>query len=270
MGFSGATVTVREKDVVKASTDTERLAESIAKQEWLRRVLGDLVCIPQPISWEQGEDNLLVVMEKAEGQLLEDWVATASSEVAYDMGRRLAYIVEVLSLQAPHSTEPIREGEFLKTKLSDVRAHLGAGMTSVLNTGLIDLSVFDDSPTGCHGDLAFDNIIIDADERIWLLDALPQAFDHWRWDVAKFMQSTYINWPAIRDNRITESILRTKAPGSADIAAGFFDALLVDLDAPITALYFAVALARIIPYASTVEQKEALLHLVNIQLGKVI
>ena len=102
----------------------------------------------------------------------------------------------------------------------------------------------------CHGDLAFDNILVDEGKNAWLIDPLTPVFNSCYWDAAKVLQSTYCNWRDIR-----RGVFR---PAPAYMAAFTNRILCRDEQHPV--LYFLCAvLLRIIPYAKHHSQKMALL-----------
>ena len=102
----------------------------------------------------------------------------------------------------------------------------------------------------CHGDLAFDNILIGEDKTAWLIDPLTPVFNSCYWDAAKVLQSTYCNWRDIR-----RGIFRPAPAYMADFTTRIF---CREEQHPV--LYFLCAvLLRIIPYAKHHSQKMALL-----------
>lgn len=102
----------------------------------------------------------------------------------------------------------------------------------------------------CHGDLAFDNILIDPDKNAWLIDPLTPAFDSCLWDAAKVLQSTYCNWRDIRRGIYRPApAYMTEFTSRVFCRQGQFNALY----------YLCCVLLRIIPYAQHHSQKMALL-----------
>lgn len=55
-----------------------------------------------------------------------------------------------------------------------------------------------------HGDLNFENIIVDPDGRLHLIDPLLNSYDTPWWDIAKLLQSTYVYWAFLRRGVVTQ------------------------------------------------------------------
>ncbi len=105
-------------------------------------------------------------------------------------------------------------------------------------------------PSWCHGDLAFDNILVDEDKNAWLIDPLTPVFSSRYWDAAKVLQSTYCNWRDIR-----RGIFRPAPAYMAD-----FTGRILCRETQYQVLYYlCCVLLRIIPYARHHSQKMALL-----------
>lgn len=101
----------------------------------------------------------------------------------------------------------------------------------------------------CHGDLAFDNIIVGEDGEWWLIDPLANAYETPWWDVGKVLQSTYCNWPLLRRGVVAEP-----DTGMRDIAEAVMG------EERKTALFFLMlVLLRIIRHAPEQERKRAIL-----------
>lgn len=102
----------------------------------------------------------------------------------------------------------------------------------------------------CHGDLAFDNILIDEDGEPWLIDPLASPLESCFWDAAKVLQSAYCNWRDIR-----RGVFRP-----APAYMGAFTYVIFCSERRREALYYlCCVLLRIIPYAQHHQQKMALL-----------
>ena len=287
MGFSGATIEYTDTTVVKTSKDeasAERLNLSAQKQEWLRGLQHDRVGVPEIFDVTYDDNCRCVVsMERIHGVLLEDWIKTnGTQDTCHEVGVRLAQLVSQFRDTESFRPQLTSEWEFLHSKLVSAGDHVG--MLLEYNHDSSDPydyfelvrqatppKIFPSGiayTTACHGDLAFDNIIVDEDGKWWLIDPILHDFDGWMWDVAKVLQSTYIDWPAIRSGTIRPGYMLSWDEKLWRIMDAFLFVLEMKEEQDID-MYLAVTLARIIPYAKTVEQKEALLRLVNMQLRKV-
>ena len=101
-----------------------------------------------------------------------------------------------------------------------------------------------------HGDLAFDNIIVDPDRKLWLIDPLVNKIETPWWDVGKVLQSTYCNWPALK-----AGIVDAPSPGLLSIAEN----VLLTHDRRTSMFFLMLVLLRIIRHAPKQEQKRAIL-----------
>ncbi len=57
----------------------------------------------------------------------------------------------------------------------------------------------------CHGDLTFENIIIQ-DEKIYLIDFLDSFYDSWMMDVAKLLQDVECRWSYRTESEVGENV----------------------------------------------------------------
>lgn len=274
VGFSGATVQQVGKEVVK--TGSLRLKDATDKQMWLRANLRSAY-IPRVNGVVTDGDKCTVTMEHVDAHRLEDHVGKLDHRSCVDLAKRLANIVSEISEIQP-APSLMSEHQFLRSKLVGVRDHLAkqypgeiwpalVGYYKVVDT--LEMPADELPETTCHGDLAFDNILIDIEGRITLLDPLDQAYDSIYCDVAKVLQSTHIDWPSIRRGTVHRDLVFNQSPGLRTISHIFLDELGISWDTDCRVpLYLAVCLARIVPYAPTWIQQRALLDLVNIQLQR--
>lgn len=287
MGFSGAKVEIGTA-VVKTSRDAKsarRLEKAALKQQWLVNHLPDDMHVPniQSIRFDR-DGRCVVTMDKVDGKRLEIWLAdnVSNLDAQIEMGHRLGIITKDLS-QLRMAPSTINETAFLCGKLRSVEAYLRSNYTASSQQVLFEfysaLGEFTApkdilNPTFCHGDLAFDNILITDNGKLWFIDLLDQEYDNYYCDVAKVLQSTYIDWPAIRDGKIRDSLMLARSPRPGELAyKAFLSAFMLEMNVSMlhdsrVPLYLAVCLARIIPYAPTWRQQKALLQLVNYKLNE--
>lgn len=274
VGFSGATIRRDGTRIIKIGSP--RLEQAAAKQEWLRKHIRG-ACVPRVFDVEMVGGRCQVTMEYVDAIRLENHLRDPLDHAfARDLGKRLAELATEIAAESvtPGKTT---EGEMLSQKLQSVRLHLTSlyprSSQAALQEFFVACSAFEPPatellPTPCHGDLAFDNILIDLEGKLWLLDCLDQPFDNYYWDVAKILQSSHVDWPAIRRGEIRRSLMYSRDPWLSTIANSFLAAMHISWhEDPRVPLYLGICLARIIPYAPTWPQQRALLELVTTQLG---
>lgn len=116
-------------------------------------------------------------------------------------------------------------------------------------------------PGRCHGDLAFDNILLDQREgRFWLIDPNPNRYETPLWDLAKMLQSTYCRWVTIKDPKLHAEDAAPSLTGALVAASGY--------EPQTVALFTALVLMRILPYAEKLATKRILARYATILLDQ--
>jgi hypothetical protein len=108
-----------------------------------------------------------------------------------------------------------------------------------------------------HGDLAFDNIIVTPNGIWFLIDPLYNPYDCPQWDLGKILQSTYVNWPALKQGKV-----EPPPPHLLKLAE-----LMMEGEREDGLLFLFYVLLRIIRHAKSGEQKEAIVT-ESIRIGR--
>src|SRR5262249_48162573 len=140
------------------------------------------------------------------------WLRRASYGEVVALGDRLCRYLELIAAGAP--LRPTNETLFeaLYTKLCDVLRKTDAISAATLGRVFVALEKLQKtggglSPTLCHGDLTLENLVIDADGKLWLLDFLDAPFEHWWQDVSKLHQDLDGGWYLLAQAPIAQCVL---------------------------------------------------------------
>lgn len=105
-------------------------------------------------------------------------------------------------------------------------------------------------PGFSHGDLNLQNVIVDPDGRLWLIDPLLNPCETPWWDIGKLLQSTYVNWAALRAGQV-----EPPAPHLRAMAERFLQE-----DRGLGLFFLFLVLLRILRHAPSQAMKAAVLH----------
>ena len=112
-----------------------------------------------------------------------------------------------------------------------------------------------DGQTLCHGDFTFDNIIVDSQNKLWLIDYLD-VFPHYWLDISKLFQDLDGNWFEIKHN--------TKLPQNKLLFMRNYLFEKISRIDPEYAKYhrflLAVSFLRILPYAKSTNDRDLILE----------
>jgi len=236
-GFSGTRIEIcRDEGITfvrKFARGERQLDGQVSKIRRLQSLSGRLFDVPT--IWRSTPEYY--ELEYLRSVTLEERLQACSIEDVDRWAARCADIVR--QLRCEPSVLTLSEGDYLSQYLRQLDGqypHYSEIMDAV--------ELLDTTPSFSHGDLTLDNILITPDNELFLIDPSMHRFDTYQWDVAKLLQSCYAKWWEIRG-----------ASGNRSRRLGLFCKLLLaqllsDVDLRTSALYLAIVLLRIVPYAN--------------------
>lgn len=257
-GFSGAAIALLRNPggsqfVRKAAMTGDRngpMRVQADRQRWLRNRLAGAAEVPEILDEGEIEGLYYFDMEFVPSRDANAFLATAS----FGDTERFAASVEQLILhlsqcrldtQAAPTTQP------LILKLAEIDARTSGGFANILEPlrEMIDATAFPAGAThatACHGDLTFENILVGAKHRLWLIDPIQSPMDHYWFDWSKLFQECEGYWYLHRRKPISTGVvhwLRNRWHRAAnDLTPGY---------AAWHYLLLALTFARILPYVRT-------------------
>jgi aminoglycoside phosphotransferase len=254
-GFSGADVAVlnsHARPFVRKAASTPSanpmLQRQAERQSWLAGVLVEGAQSPSVIDQGMVEGCFYFDMTFVPGRDAVTYLGSADFEAVDQFAGRVEALVEQL---AAHPPAPTRE--LLLAKAREIDQRTGQAFSPLLDL-LVEVAsdlpsaVFDRPATATHGDLTFENVLVDRRGGLWLIDAIDGPFAHYWLDLAKLFQECEGHWHAHRKRPIAVSVthhLRRR-----------WTALAARLDPSYPLVHYvllALTFARILPYARSPE-----------------
>ncbi len=259
-GFSGAAIALLRDGggaqfVRKAATTPDlngAMRMQADRQQWLRDRLAGMAHVPDILC--QGEiDGLYYFdMEFVPSRDANAYLATASFK---DVERFASSIEQLIG----HLSQSRLEGrqahltQSVITKLVDIDARTSGAFADLLEPlhrlvassgGLVEPA----PATLSHGDLTFENILVGANNELWLIDPITSPADHYWFDLSKLFQECEGHWYLHRRKPLSTGVVhwlrnrwfRAARDLAPDYAAWHYFML-------------ALTFARILPYARTDE-----------------
>lgn len=255
-GFSGAGIALLRNPggsqfVRKAAMTIDRndaMRVQAEKQNWLRSQLEGAAEVPEILDEGEIEGLYYFDMEFVPSRDANAFLATAS----FDDAARFAVSVEQLIARLSQtflSTEAGPTIQPLLLKLEEIDTRTAGAFTALLEPlrEMIGASAFPSAAahaTVCHGDLTFENILVGAKHRLWLIDPIQSPTNHYWFDWAKLFQECEGYWYVHRRKPISTGVvhwLRNRWHRTACELAPGYDAWHY--------LLLALTFARILPYA---------------------
>jgi hypothetical protein len=257
-GFSGADIAiVRRGDgrafVRKAASTPAAgttLRRQAARQARLAAVLGSEANVPEVLDEGEIDGAYYFDMALVAGRDAVAHLADADLGSVAGFAERTERLLERLRASAPCGDAPGPSSAAVTAKLDEIQTRTAARFDEPLEQlreaaeGLAP--VLSSGPTACHGDLTFENILIDRSGGLWLIDAIDSPFEHAWQDWSKLFQDAEGLWHRHRGRAVAPSVTaylarRWRAAAERqDPAYGRLHPLLLGL-----------TFARILPYART-------------------
>lgn len=253
-GFSGALVALLRDDagrlfVRKAAETAElspRLRRQAQRQAWLRGVVGDAGEVPDVERDGEIDGLYWFDMAFAAGRDATSYLSSTSFEAVEEFAAAIRALLERLAAGAPEQAAPQAPAQRLGAKLAEIESRTEgrfAALLAPLSQAVAALSA--EMPvTATHGDLTFENIIVDRHRRLWLIDSIDSPLDHYWMDWSKLFQECEGRWHQHRQRHLSLSV-------SWGLRQRFF-AIARGMDPRYPGLHYlllALTFARILPYA---------------------
>jgi hypothetical protein len=261
-GFSGAVIGLVKQAggaqfVRKASATSAAnaaLEKQAARQAWLRGVLDGAALVPD--IFHQGEQDGLFYfdMEFVPSRDANSFLATASfNDLEGFVGRIEALMTRLASMTLDCDRAVAPNLDAIRRKLVEISQRTGFRYEAILepltrSLDLLDCYAAAPAPTVTHGDLTFENILINGRGQLILIDSIESPIDHYWIDWSKLFQDCEGRWCQHRGKPISLGVtwwLRNRWLEAAQRIAPDYALRHYVL--------LALTFARILPYARSVD-----------------
>jgi len=219
-GFSGATVAmVRGPDgvpFVRKAANAPGTNATLRAQAHRQASLAEIVrgCAELPEVLREGETDGLFHfdMRFVPSRDAVNYLSNTSFENVAEFAARVERLMVRLADSPALSPSPISpEKSVLLAKLDQIAertADLHARDLAPLFQAArqIDMVIADANATASHGDLTFENILVDRRGDLWLIDTIESPFDHYWIDWSKLFQECEGRWHAHRGRPIATGV----------------------------------------------------------------
>ena len=194
-------VQIVRKETVKKE-QIYRLKIQYEKHIFLSKYKNDLFKIPEVINRGFRNGNFFYEYIYIYGNSLSQNLFTKSVKELTKTIDQLAAITEYFSKKNKYFEKEFKNKGFkssLKEKILTVSSSLN--LEQKFQKKLLDnfeKIKFPILKTLHHGDLSFENIIIDKEKKIWLIDYIGTSYPHYWWDLAKMFQDIEGGWSYIK------------------------------------------------------------------------
>lgn len=218
-GFSGAYVALvgetgsHRKYVRKAAVSPEgsgRLKEQARLQRQLATALSGTVCVPAILDEGSAGGCYWYDMAFVPGLDAVEYLSTATRQRAESFVRQIVAILRVQAGTVGVERTAIDLRYQFDGKLDEIDTRTAGAfkaLTVPLRTTLGQEQILL-VPNFAHGDLTLENILVDQDERLWLIDTIPSPFDHYWIDLAKLYQDLEGRWFLHRGRSLSIGLTR--------------------------------------------------------------
>lgn len=258
-GFSGATIALLQAGgrsfVRKAANDPEG-NDGLRDQAFRQQALGKLVagCAAMPTVLDMGDidGHFYFDMEFVPSRDAINFLSNSPFHSVSDFACKIERLMLRLSETASPSCAPLAPStELIRQKLDQISAKTAGCFGAQIGPldeaiarmgGLINLP----ATTAVHGDLTFENILVDRRGELWLIDTIASPFDHYWVDWSKLFQECEGLWHGHRGRPLARGVTWWLRQRFLDVAT--------NLDPAWPARHYillGLTFARILPYAKT-------------------
>ena len=255
-GFSGATVALLRHGssaaFVRKAANTVAgnpgIVSQTARQIWLKSAVDGAAIVPAVLGRGEAEGLNFYDMEFMPARDAVNYLTTATFDQVAEFSDRIATLMGRLSetksgFQARPPSRQLFEGKLaeIATRTGNTYEREMAPLVeaSSLISGLLD----SETATATHGDLTFENILVDRRGALCLIDPIESPFDHYWFDWSKLFQECEGHWHRHRGRRVSASVtwwLRERWVKVASLQSPLYPTVHY--------LFLALTFARILPY----------------------
>jgi len=269
-GFSGATVAlvrgnshqfVRKVSNLSNDDANAALRDQASRQISLKEVLRDCAALPEVIDVGDIDGFAYFDMQFVPSRDAVNFLSNSSFDKVGAFAESIEQLMICLANAPAIGKAPVHPRKtFLTDKLHQIKIKTGSeyeNELAILENAfkLLDEVVGKGAVTAVHGDLTFENILVDRFDKLWLIDSIPSPVDHYWLDWSKLFQECEGLWHAHRGRPLARGVtwwLRERFYKTAtrlDASYPLFHYVLLGL-----------TFARILPYARTERDRAFVRH----------
>ena len=272
-GFSGAHVALLSPDSMKDSCvrkaaitpdASKKLRDQAYKLDKLSVALGGAARVPKVLRDGTIDDCYWFDMQFVPGMDAIQYLANGTRQKVDSLVNQIGQVLQVQSGISAAGRKEIDLHSQISKKLDEINQHTGGihneRLAAIRNAISCDRLLL--SPNLAHGDLTLENILIDQNEKIWLIDAITSPFDHYWIDLAKLFQDLVGRWFLHRGRTLSIGLVKTVAERILQQAIALNPRYL-DYHHILLALNF----ARILPYCKCSEDTDFVVGRIDLALN---
>jgi hypothetical protein len=258
-GFSGATVAlVRDRGrsfvrkVANRPETNATLREQAMRQVALSSVVEGSARMPDVYAEDETAGLYHFDMAFVPSRDAVNFLAHGSFDAVAEFADKVERLMIQMAAAPPVGDRPVAPGKaVLRGKLDQIGSKLDPVLLDALAplsraVDQVDRLIASEVATAAHGDLTFENILVDRRGALWLIDTITSPFDHYWIDWSKLFQDAEGLWHAHRGRHLARGVtwwLRQR-----------FHAAASRLDPAYPARHYVMlglTFARILPYTKT-------------------
>ncbi|MBI2596900.1 hypothetical protein HYW41_01975 [Candidatus Daviesbacteria bacterium] len=265
---------VRKQSEKKEQID--RLKVQYSKHIFLSKLNNDLLRsnkpvlfnIPQIISSGNEGGNFFYEYKFVEGVSLSEALSLKSTNQLIKLIDKLVLIIKYFSTNSEYfelSYENRKFEDVLTDKIVNVCNILNLD-SSIKNKLLSKLSSVNipTNKTLCHGDLSFENIIVDKKDNIWLIDCIGTFYPHYWTDLSKLFQDIEGEWYSLKHKVKPDRFKNKQLTNYLKKRINEFDKDYIKSHN----FFMAMIFLRILPYLKDQSKQKKILRKINSYLDK--
>ncbi|CDZ25172.1 phosphotransferase [Neorhizobium galegae] len=258
-GFSGATVAlvpVGQRSFVRKAANSREgnagLRDQASRQHQLSGLIADCARMPAILDMGEIDGYFYFDMEYVPSRDAINLLSNSPFHCVSDFADRVERLMTCLSETASSSPSPLTPTiGLIEDKLAQIAAKTQGRFTDRLRpledaVARMGTLMEPARTTAVHGDLTFENVLVDRHGRLWLIDTIASPFDHYWIDWSKLFQECEGLWHAHRGRPLARGVtwwLRQRFYAAATA---------LDPAWPIRHyVLLGLTFARILPYART-------------------
>lgn len=245
-----------------------RLKTQYEKHLFLSKQKNDLFRIPKIVNTGNKNGSFFYEYTYIEGSSMVQILIDKSTEELTYLLDKLSLITKYFSCQNKYFENSYKNSDFkyiLKEKILDVckKELLDEKLKEKLITKLESLKL-PQIKTLSHGDLSFDNIIVDKKNNIWLIDYIGTFYPHYWLDIAKLFQDIEGGWYELKHKVKLDKSKINYLTNHLKKRVSIFDRDYLKNHNFLMSIIF----LRILPYLKSKSEKKKILEKINAYIKK--